>query len=102
LNSPESPVYHKGQFLFGLEQARRAVKADGEMVVVEGYFDAIALQQAGIRNTVATSGTALTADHARSLRRLVRGVALTYDGDTAGQQAMLRSLGVLLAEGWTW
>lgn len=99
LNSPESSVYHKGQFLFGLEQARKVVKADGEMVVVEGYFDAIALHQAGIRNTVATSGTALTADHARALHRLVRGVALTYDGDAAGQQAMLRSLGVLLAEG---
>ncbi|HEY6194929.1 MAG TPA: DNA primase, partial [Candidatus Eisenbacteria bacterium] len=99
LNSPESTVFHKGQFLFGLEHARRAVKPDGEMVVVEGYFDAIALHQAGVRNTVATSGTALTADHARTLRRLVRGVALTYDGDAAGQQAMLRSLGVLLAEG---
>ncbi len=99
LNSPESAVYHKAQFLYALEQARRAVKPDGEMVVVEGYFDAIALHQAGVRNTVATSGTALTADHARALRRLVRGVALTYDGDAAGQQAMLRSLGVLLAEG---
>jgi DNA primase len=67
--------------------------------VVEGYFDAIALHQAGIRNTVATSGTALTADHARQLRRMARGVALTFDGDAAGQDAMLRSLGVLLAEG---
>jgi DNA primase len=69
------------------------------MVVVEGYFDAIAMHQAGVKNTVATSGTALTAEHARALRRMVRGVALTYDGDAAGQQAMLRSLGVLLAEG---
>jgi len=99
LNSPESGVYHKSQFLFGLDQARKHVKPDGEMVVVEGYFDAIALHQTGIRNTVATSGTALTADHARQLRRLARGVALTYDGDAAGQEAMLRSLGVLLAEG---
>ena len=99
LNSPESGVYHKSQFLFGLDQARKHVKSDGEMVVVEGYFDAIALHQTGIRNTVATSGTALTADHARQLRRLARGVALTYDGDAAGQEAMLRSLGVLLAEG---
>ena len=99
LNSPESAVYHKGQFLFGLESARKVVKADGEMIVVEGYFDAIALHQAGVRNTVATSGTALTADHAKALRRLAHGVALTYDGDAAGQQAMLRSLGVLLAEG---
>lgn len=99
LNSPESSVYHKSQFLFGLDQARKIARPEGEMVVVEGYFDAIALHQAGIRNTVATSGTALTADHARQLRRLVRGVALTYDGDAAGQEAMLRSLGVLLAEG---
>ncbi len=99
LNSPESAVYHKGQFLFALEQARRHLRPGGEIVVVEGYFDAIAMHQAGIRNTVATSGTALTADHARQLRRLARGVALTYDGDAAGQDAMLRSLGVLLAEG---
>ncbi len=99
LNSPESGVYHKSQFLFGLDQARKHVKPEGEIVVVEGYFDAIALHQTGIRNTVATSGTALTADHARQLRRLARGVALTYDGDAAGQDAMLRSLGVLLAEG---
>jgi DNA primase len=99
LNSPESAVYHKGQYLFALEQARKFVKPEGEIVVVEGYFDAIAMHQAGIRNTVATSGTALTADHAHVLKRMSRGVALTYDGDAAGQQAMLRSLGVLLAEG---
>jgi len=99
LNSPESAVYHKSQYLFALEQARRHVSAEGEVIVVEGYFDAIALHQAGLRNTVATSGTALTPDHARQLRRLARGVALTFDGDAAGQEAMLRSLGVLLAEG---
>lgn len=99
LNSPESSVYHKSQFLFALDNARRHVKADGEVIVVEGYFDAIAMHQAGIRNVVATSGTALTADHAKQLRRLARGVALTFDGDGAGQDAMQRSLGVLLAEG---
>ena len=99
LNSPESPVYHKGAFLFALEQARRAVRPDGEMVVVEGQFDAMALHQAGIANTVATSGTALTGDQARLLHRQVARVALTYDGDAAGQEAMMRSLGVLLAEG---
>ncbi|MEY4375279.1 MAG: hypothetical protein RL760_1446, partial [Candidatus Eisenbacteria bacterium] len=99
LNSPESTVYHKSQFLFGLEQARRSVKPDGEMIVVEGYFDVIALHQAGITNVVAASGTALTPDHARTLKRMVRGVALTFDGDRAGQNAMLRSLGVLLAAG---
>jgi DNA primase len=99
LNSSESSVYHKSQYLFGLEQARKHVPADGEVIVVEGYFDAISLHQAGIRNTVATSGTALTLDHAKILKRMARGVALTYDGDNAGQEAMLRSLGVLLAEG---
>ena len=99
LNSPESPVYHKSVFLFALEQARREVAAGDELIVVEGYFDAITLHQAGFRNTVATSGTALTADHARQLRRVASRVALTYDGDRAGEEATARSLGVLLAEG---
>jgi len=99
LNSPETPAYHKGAFLYALEQARRAVPPDGEVIVVEGYFDAIALHQAGLANTVATSGTALTPEQARLLRRLAARVALTYDGDRAGREAMMRSLGVLLAEG---
>jgi DNA primase len=99
LNSPETPVYHKGSFLFALDAARRRTERDGEMIVVEGYFDAIALHQAGLANTVATSGTALTADQARLLKRVVPRVVLTYDGDAAGQEAMMRSLGVLLAEG---
>ena len=99
LNSPETPVYRKSSFLFGLEQARRSLRPDGEAIVVEGYFDTIALHQAGLRNTVATSGTALTPEHARVLRRLAARVALTYDGDQAGRDAMMRSLGVLLAEG---
>ena len=99
LNSPETPVYHKGSFLFGLDAARKHAASAGELVVVEGYFDAIALHQAGVGHTVATSGTALTADQARLIRRVAPGVALTYDGDAAGQEAMMRSLGVLLAEG---
>ena len=99
LNSPETPVYHKGSFLFALEAARRSADEAGEIVVVEGYFDTIALHQAGLRHTVATSGTALTVDQARLLRRAAPRVALTYDGDDAGREAMMRSLGVLLAEG---
>ncbi|TMQ65518.1 MAG: DNA primase [Candidatus Eisenbacteria bacterium] len=99
LNSPETAVYRKSSFLFGLEQARRDAGSDGELVVVEGYFDAIALHQVGRRNTVATSGTALTTEHARTLRRLAPRVALTYDGDQAGREAMMRSLGILLKEG---
>jgi DNA primase len=99
LNSAESPVYHKGAFLYGLDIARRHVVPDGEMIVVEGYFDAIALHQAGLRHTVATSGTAFTPEQAKLLRRVAGRVALTYDGDRAGQEAMMRSLGTLLAEG---
>ncbi len=99
LNSPETPLYHKGSFLFALEQARRRVEPEGEMIVVEGYFDAIALHQAGLGNCVATSGTALTPEQARLLKRAVSRVALTYDGDAAGREAMMRSLGVLLGEG---
>jgi DNA primase len=99
LNSPETAVYHKSAFLFGLDAARRHVEPDGELIVVEGYFDAIALHQAGLRHTVATSGTALTGDQARLLKRVTARVALTYDGDSAGQDAMMRSLGVLMAEG---
>ncbi len=99
LNSPETLVYHKGSFLFALDSARRSADEAGEVVVVEGYFDAIALHQAGLTNTVATSGTALTADQARLLRRAAPRVALTYDGDDAGREAMMRSLAVLLAEG---
>jgi DNA primase len=100
LNSPETAVYHKGAFLYGLDQARRHADPEGEMVLVEGYFDCIALHQSGIGNTVATSGTALTPDQARVLRRAAGRVALTYDGDEAGRGAMMRSLGVLLGEGF--
>ncbi|OGF15350.1 MAG: DNA primase [Candidatus Eisenbacteria bacterium RBG_16_71_46] len=99
LNSPETAVYHKGSFLFGFEQARRGAASAGEMIVVEGYFDAIALHQAGLTHTVATSGTALTADHARLLKRVVTRAVLAYDGDAAGREAIMRSLGILLAAG---
>lgn len=99
LNSPESLVFRKGSFVFALDQARRALGPSGELVVVEGQFDAIALHQAGIHHAVATSGTALTPEHARSFQRLIPRVALTFDGDAAGRDATLRSLGVLLAAG---
>jgi len=99
LNSPETPVYHKGSFLFALDAARRHAAVEGELIVVEGYFDAIALHQAGLHHVVATSGTALTEDQARLLRRVAPQAVLTFDGDAAGQGAMLRSLGVLFAAG---
>jgi DNA primase len=101
LNSPESAVYHKSAFLYGYEQARHALPpgGGGEMVIVEGYFDVIAMHQAGVRNVVAASGTALTPDHTRQLKRVVSSVAITFDGDAAGRGAMLRALGTLAAAG---
>jgi DNA primase len=97
LNSPESAVFRKSSFVFALDQARRALSQSGELVVVEGQFDAMALHQVGITHAVATSGTALTPEHARTFQRLVTRVALTFDGDAAGRDATMRSIGVLLA-----
>ena len=97
LNSPESPVYRKSAFVYGLDLARRSLTTGSELVVVEGYFDVISLHQAGVTQTVATSGTALTPEHARTFQRLVPRVALTFDGDAAGREATMRSIGVLLA-----
>jgi DNA primase len=99
LNSPESPIYRKGRVLFGLPQALDAMRRSGRVVVVEGYFDVIALHRAGIQEVVAPCGTALTADHGRRLHRYVDQVILLFDGDEAGQRAAERSLPVLLAEG---
>ncbi|MCP4006186.1 MAG: DNA primase [bacterium] len=99
LNSPESPVYHKSRVLFGLPLALDAIREAGRVVVVEGYFDLIALHRAGIRNGVAPCGTALGRDHARRIRRYTNEVVLLFDGDEAGQKAAERCLGSLLSEG---
>jgi DNA primase len=99
LNSPESPVFHKRQAFYGLPHALEAIRRRGRAVVVEGYFDRIALHRAGVEEAVATSGTALGADHARNLRRRTREVVLLFDGDEAGQRAMGRALELLLPEG---
>ncbi len=92
LNSPETPVYRKGKFLFGLDRARAGFKGRDEAVLVEGYFDVIALAQAGVAEVVATSGTALTLDQCRLLKRYVPRVLLVFDGDTAGQAAAEKAL----------
>ncbi len=99
LNSPETQVYKKGRALFGLAHALDALRAAGRAIVVEGYFDVLALHAAGLREVVAPCGTALTADHARRLRRYVREVVLLFDGDEAGIRAAERALPTLLAEG---
>ena len=99
LNSPETLVYRKGNFLFGLDRARSAFKTREEAVLVEGYFDVIALAQAGVDEAIATSGTALTLDQCRLLRRYVARVLLVFDGDVAGQAAAERALGPAIAAG---
>jgi DNA primase len=99
LNSPETPVYKKGRALFGLAQATDAIRASRRVVVVEGYFDLLALFEAGIAEAVAPCGTALTPEHAHRLRRHAGEVVLLFDGDEAGERAAERALPLLLAEG---
>lgn len=99
INSPESPLYHKGRILFGLYQARERMRQGGEGIVVEGYFDQLALHRAGFANAVATCGTALTEEHARLLKRYAQRVLLLFDQDSAGRKATFRAMDVLLAEG---
>jgi DNA primase len=95
-NTPETPLYHKGQVLFGLPQALDGFRKLDRAIIVEGYFDVLGLARAGITDGGAPCGTSLTADHARRLRRYVREVVLLFDGDDAGQAAAARALPVLL------
>jgi len=99
INSPESPVYHKGRTLFGLYQARETMRREGVGIVVEGYFDQLALVRAGFDNAVASCGTALTEEHARLLKRYCDKLLLLFDQDSAGQKATLRAMDVLIAAG---
>ncbi|HEY5656674.1 MAG TPA: DNA primase, partial [Myxococcota bacterium] len=99
LNTPESPIFRKREALYGLPLALEPVRRADRVVVVEGYFDCIALHRAGIEEAVATCGTALTEDHARNLYRRTRNVVMLFDGDEAGQRAMVRALEVLLPAG---
>ncbi|MDT8895263.1 DNA primase [Halomonas sp. I1] len=92
LNSPETPVFHKGRELYGLYEARQANARLERLVIVEGYMDVVALAQFGIRNAVATLGTATTEDHLSRLFRVVDEVVFCFDGDRAGRQAADRAL----------
>ncbi|HOX15242.1 MAG TPA: DNA primase [Smithellaceae bacterium] len=96
LNSPESPVYIKGKNLYGLQKAKEAIRQSGFCMIVEGYFDVISLWNAGVRNVVATLGTALTRDHLELLRRYTQDVVALFDPDTAGRKALDRSLELFL------
>ncbi len=99
LNTPETPLFHKRDAFFGFPMALEPMRKTGRAVVVEGYFDLIALHRAGVAETVATCGTALTPEHAKNLRRRAREVVLLFDGDAAGEKAVSRALEVLLPEG---
>ncbi len=99
LNTPESPVYKKSRALFGLPQALEAIRERGRVIIVEGYFDLLALHRAGLSEGIAPCGTAVTQAHARRIRRYATEVVLLFDGDVAGQAAAERALPILLAEG---
>jgi DNA primase len=98
LNSPETPLFHKGESLYGLPQARQTIEADRRVVVVEGYFDVVMPHQVGVKNVVATLGTALTNEHVRALKRYADEVILVFDSDLAGQRAADRGMELFLAE----
>ena len=98
LNSPETPVFHKGRELYGLYEARQASSKLEQLVLVEGYMDVVALAQYGIHNAVATLGTATTEDHLTRLFRLVSRVVFCFDGDRAGRQAASRALETALPQ----
>src|SRR5436190_18301735 len=96
LNSPETPLFEKGRELYGLVQARDAIRAEGHVVVVEGYMDVVALAQFEVSNAVATLGTATTPVHVAKLLRLAEQIVFCFDGDAAGRKAAWRALEVSL------
>lgn len=92
LNSPETPVFHKGRELYGLYEARKALRQIDRLLVVEGYMDVVALAQFGIRNAVATLGTAITREHLERVFRVAPEVVFCFDGDRAGREAAWRAV----------
>ncbi len=99
LNTAETSRFHKGLLLYGLDQAKRAVREAARALLVEGYFDVLGSVAAGIEESLASMGTALTADQARLLGRYAEEVVVGYDGDEAGERAFRRALPLLLSEG---
>jgi DNA primase len=99
VNSPETPIFTKGKVIFGLDKSKRALLDRQSAIICEGQLDLIACFMGGVQNVVAPQGTALTADHARILKRYVEEVVLCFDSDNAGQNAAVRSLDSLLAAG---
>ena len=99
LNSPESDIYHKSQVLYGIYEAKKTIAKEDVCYLVEGYTDVIQLYQKGIENVVSSSGTALTPEQIRLIRRLTSNVVVLFDGDAAGLRAALRGIDLILQEG---
>jgi|GEM_PF-546693 len=99
VNSSDSSVFHKGKIFYGIHETGRYIRAQDEVIVVEGYMDAISLYVAGVKNVVAILGTAFTADHAKLLKRFTLNVKMLLDGDEAGISGAERSLPILLEAG---
>jgi DNA primase len=99
VNSPESDIYHKSNVLYGLFQAKKAIRDLDNCYLVEGYADVLAVQQAGVENVVASSGTSLTTEQIRLIARFTKSITILYDGDAAGIKASLRGLDMILEEG---
>ncbi len=99
INSPETPIYSKSRVLYGLFQARESIREKEFAILVEGYADLLSLYQAGIRNCVASSGTALTAEQIQLLSRYTKTIALVYDADSAGSKATMRGVDLIIENG---
>lgn len=99
INSPESPLYDKSRALFGIHLARNAVVREDRAILVEGYTDVMAMRQAGVEHVVASSGTALTGEQVRLLRRFSKRMTMLFDGDPAGLRAAIRGVDIVLGEG---
>lgn len=99
LNSPETELYNKSQVLYGLYQAKQAIRLKERCILVEGYTDVISLHQAGVENVVSSSGTALTEDQVKLIRRYTENVTVIFDGDSAGLKASFRGIDILLNGG---
>jgi len=99
INSPETEIYHKSNVLYGLYQAKNSIRQHDNCYLVEGYTDVISMHQSDVDNVVASSGTALTVDQVKLIRRFTENITVLYDGDTAGIKAAIRGIDIVLKEG---
>ena len=99
LNSPDSPIYHKSNVLYGIHYAKQSIAKEDNCYLVEGYTDVISMHQKGVENVVASSGTALTENQIRLINRLTKNITILFDGDAAGIRASIRGIDLILEQG---